>query len=76
MQIIIKKLFVHHCHDHATSSSVLKFIIFMNSENDLDVSDEKINERMSSDALSTLKFLLDLSQTSRNRRMISHVLSI
>jgi len=48
----------------------------MNSENDLDVSDEKINERMSSDALSTLKFLLDLSQTSRNRRMISHVLSI
>ena len=76
MQIFAKKLSVHHFYDYATSSSVLKFIILMNFKNDLDVFDEKMSKRMSFDALLTLRFLLNSSQTSRNRRMISHVLSI
>jgi len=33
----------------------------MNSEDDLDVSDEEINDKISFDAFSASKFLLDLS---------------
>ncbi len=76
MQISVKKLSVHHSCEHATSFSVSELIIFMNSENDLDIFDEKMSEKMSFDAFLMSRFLLDSSQTSRNRRMINHVFSV
>jgi len=44
-----------------TSSSVLKFIILINSENDLDVFDEEMSDEISFDTFSASEFLLDLS---------------
>ncbi len=44
-----------------TSSSVLKLITFINFEDDLNVSDEKISNEMSSDTFLASEFLLDSS---------------
>ncbi len=44
-----------------TSSSVLKLITFIDSEDDLNVSDEKMSNEMSFDTFSASEFLLDSS---------------
>ncbi len=76
MQTVFKKISVHRSCNHATSSSVLKFITFINSENDLDIFDKKMNEKMSSDVFLTSELLLDSSHTSKNRSTVSQVLYV
>lgn len=76
MQITLKKSSVHHSYDHATSFSVSELITLMNSENNIDVSDEKMSKKINSDIFLMSKLLLDSSCTSKNRSTVSRVFYI
>jgi len=49
----------------------LKLITSVDSEDDLNIFDEEMSDKMSFNTFSALEFLLDSSQTFSNRRMIN-----
>lgn len=76
MQIITKKSSVSQHYDHKMIVSVLKSISSTESQNDLNIIDEIMSEKISSDVFLISRFLLDSSCTSRNKSTVSQVLYV